>query len=197
RRGHHLPARRALVLAGAVRQTLGRPSRQDDGRHDGDGREPGDVFRGVRMRSAHGLGACGDHRPLWRGDGRRRRDDRRALLDWPRRRDELRVGAVLVQAESAVGDRFGIQPGRVRGGGSDPGGVAVDLRDVGMLRHADRTLERADTGSAMRFFSFKRWRARELLLSWAAYWTALIVVGLGPAAIAAWRASRVPASETG
>ena len=49
----------------------------------------------------------------------------------------------------------------------------------------------------MRFFSFKRWRARELLLSWAAYWTALIVVGLGPAAIAAWRASHVPASETG
>jgi hypothetical protein len=48
----------------------------------------------------------------------------------------------------------------------------------------------------MRLFSFKRWRARELVLSWVAYWVALIVVGLGPAAIAMWRATRGPASQT-
>jgi hypothetical protein len=49
----------------------------------------------------------------------------------------------------------------------------------------------------VRLFSFTRWRARELLLSWVAYWIALIIVGLGPAAIAIWRATRVPASQTG
>jgi hypothetical protein len=49
----------------------------------------------------------------------------------------------------------------------------------------------------MRFFSFKRWRVRELLLSWIVYWVVLIAVRFGPAALAMWRATRVPSSETG
>ena len=49
----------------------------------------------------------------------------------------------------------------------------------------------------MRLFSFKRWRAGELFLSWIAYWLVLIVAGLGPAALAMWRATRVPSSGTG
>jgi hypothetical protein len=31
------------------------------------------------------------------------------------------------------------------------------------------------------------WRARNLFVSWCAYWLALIVVGLGPAIVAGWR----------
>ena len=49
---------------------------------------------------------------------------------------------------------------------------------------------------AMRLFSFKRWRARELLVSWLVYWLVLAVVGLGPAAIAIWRATHGPANGT-
>ena len=47
----------------------------------------------------------------------------------------------------------------------------------------------------MRIWSFKRWRARELLLSWIVYWIVFAVVGLGPAALAMWRATRGPASD--
>jgi hypothetical protein len=38
--------------------------------------------------------------------------------------------------------------------------------------------------------SFGRWKLRDLLLSWLAYWAALVVVRLMPAAGAIWRVSR-------
>ena len=47
----------------------------------------------------------------------------------------------------------------------------------------------------MRFFSIRRWRVRELLLSWFLYWAVLLVVGLGPAALAIWRATRGPSEH--
>ena len=49
----------------------------------------------------------------------------------------------------------------------------------------------------MRLFSFKRWRAWELLVSWVVYWIALVIVGLGPGLLAMRRATQVPASQTG
>lgn len=38
----------------------------------------------------------------------------------------------------------------------------------------------------------RRFRVRNLLLGWTAYWLALIVVGLSPAILAIWRMSQVP-----
>ena len=38
----------------------------------------------------------------------------------------------------------------------------------------------------------RRFRVRNLLLSWMSYWLALIVVGLSPAAVAIWRMSQLP-----
>ncbi|HJP84504.1 MAG TPA: hypothetical protein VJ852_00810 [Gemmatimonadaceae bacterium] len=38
----------------------------------------------------------------------------------------------------------------------------------------------------------RRFRVRNLLLSWTAYWLALIVVGLFPAGLAIWRMSQLP-----
>jgi hypothetical protein len=40
--------------------------------------------------------------------------------------------------------------------------------------------------------SFRRWRARHLLLAWIAYWLVLLVVKLGPALAAAARAVNSP-----
>ena len=42
----------------------------------------------------------------------------------------------------------------------------------------------------MRFFSIRRWRVRELLLSWVLYWALLFVVGFGRPALEVWRATR-------
>lgn len=47
-----------------------------------------------------------------------------------------------------------------------------------------------------RIFSIRRWRRRELLGAWIAYWVVLALVGLGPAAIAIWRATHGPANGT-
>lgn len=38
--------------------------------------------------------------------------------------------------------------------------------------------------------SLRRWEPRHLVASWAAYWTALVLVTLGPAAQYIWRATR-------
>ncbi len=48
----------------------------------------------------------------------------------------------------------------------------------------------------MRLFSIRRWRARELVLSWVLYWVALFVVRLGPAALAIWRVTQGPDTDS-
>jgi hypothetical protein len=40
--------------------------------------------------------------------------------------------------------------------------------------------------------SFRRWGARQLVLSWLAYWVALVLIGLGPALLAIWRVTGLP-----
>ena len=40
--------------------------------------------------------------------------------------------------------------------------------------------------------SLRRWKPGHLLASWGAYWTGLLGVGLGPALLAGWRATRLP-----
>lgn len=40
--------------------------------------------------------------------------------------------------------------------------------------------------------SLRRWRPGQLLASWGAYWAGLTAVGLGPAIVAGWRATRLP-----
>ena len=40
--------------------------------------------------------------------------------------------------------------------------------------------------------SLRRWKPGQLLLGWAAYWAALVGIGLGPAIRASWRATRLP-----
>jgi hypothetical protein len=44
----------------------------------------------------------------------------------------------------------------------------------------------------MRFFSFARWRARELFLSWIVYWLGLAAFTLGPLASALWTVAHAP-----
>ena len=39
-------------------------------------------------------------------------------------------------------------------------------------------------------FAVSRWRPRHLLLTWGAYWVALVLLALGPAAQAIWRLTR-------
>jgi len=41
-------------------------------------------------------------------------------------------------------------------------------------------------------WSMRRWRPGHLLASWAAYWTGLAAVSLGPIAQTAWRVTRLP-----
>ena len=41
----------------------------------------------------------------------------------------------------------------------------------------------------------RRWRPRHLVLSWCAYWIALVLAKLGPALVAGWRVSQVPAGH--
>lgn len=41
----------------------------------------------------------------------------------------------------------------------------------------------------MRWLSLRKWRLRELLASWIAYWIVLVGVMLGPAIAAVWRAT--------
>lgn len=41
-------------------------------------------------------------------------------------------------------------------------------------------------------WSIRRWRPGHLLASWAAYWTGLAAVSLGPIAQTAWRVTRLP-----
>ena len=40
--------------------------------------------------------------------------------------------------------------------------------------------------------SLRRWKPRQLLASWGVYWAGLIGIGLGPAILAARRATRLP-----
>ena len=40
--------------------------------------------------------------------------------------------------------------------------------------------------------SLRRWRPGHLLASWGVYWAGLLGIGLGPALIASWRATRLP-----
>jgi hypothetical protein len=48
----------------------------------------------------------------------------------------------------------------------------------------------------MRLFSLSKWRLPHLLLLWAGYWLALIVINLGPAIAAAGVATRAPGDNT-
>ena len=40
--------------------------------------------------------------------------------------------------------------------------------------------------------SLRRWKPGQLLASWGLYWAGLSGVGLGPALLASWRATRLP-----
>jgi hypothetical protein len=45
------------------------------------------------------------------------------------------------------------------------------------------------------FRSIRRWRTRDLFLSWGVYWAVLALVTLGPAARAIWRATHMPEGQ--
>lgn len=71
-----------------------------------------------------------------------------------------------------------------------PATLRASLQVAGVgVRGADTGLPVNGNGRHMAF-ALSRWRPRHLLLTWGAYWVALVLLALGPALQAIWRLTR-------